>query len=49
MLLGVATHYADKQGFGWVSKSDLDVLIIYLYTKYSKDRNFDAFPLVRYL
>ena len=44
-LSEILTHYVDKQGLGGVSKPDLDALIIYLYTKYSKDKNFDAFSL----
>ncbi|MGI1680181.1 MAG: hypothetical protein K6L75_15685 [Cellvibrionaceae bacterium] len=39
------SHYVDKQGLGGMSKPDLDALIIYLYTKYSANKKFDAFEL----
>lgn len=38
------SHYVEKQGLGGIPKPDLDALIIYLYTKYSK-KEFDSFSL----
>ena len=37
-------HYVEKQGLGGIPKSDLDALIVYLYTKYS-NKPFDSFEL----
>lgn len=44
-LSELLSHYVDKQGLGGIPKPDLDALIIYLYTKYSENKNFDAFSL----
>lgn len=41
-LLG---HYVDKQGLGGIPKTDLDALVVYLYTKYCSNSEFDAFTL----
>lgn len=39
------SHYVDKQGLGGIPKTDLDALLVYLYTKYSNNKKFDAFSL----
>lgn len=44
-LSELLSHYVDKQGLGGIPKPDLDALIVYLYTKYSINNNFDAFTL----
>jgi hypothetical protein len=44
-LVELLSHYVDKQGLGGMSKADLDALIVFLYTKYSINNDFDAFVL----
>lgn len=39
------SNYIDKQGLGGIPKTDLDALLVYLYTKYSAYNKFDAFSL----
>lgn len=41
------SHYVDKQGLGGIPKTDLDALLVYLYTKYSLNNGFDAFSLAQ--
>lgn len=39
-------HYVDKQGLGGIPKTDLDALLVYLYTKFS-GKDFDVFNLAQ--